>query len=48
MIPAEIALTDGRMLEVQLESFSVRQLALTLAGGAAPLSVDRVAYVAFS
>lgn len=47
MIPAEIALTDGRMLEVQLESFSVRQLALTLAGGAAPLSVDRVAYVAF-
>ncbi len=47
MIPAEIALVSGRTLEVQLESFSVRNVQLHLKGGAAPIAVDRVAFIAF-
>lgn len=47
MIEAELALTDGRTLAVQLESFSARQVLITMVGGAPPLPIDKIAYIAF-
>jgi type II secretory ATPase GspE/PulE/Tfp pilus assembly ATPase PilB-like protein len=42
MIEAELALTDGRTLAVQLESFSARQVLITMVGGAPPLPIDNM------